>query len=647
MKKPIIQITTATLLRDLDKHGKTLDRRKVLKGIGALTGVAWLAGCAQPLTDDPAPSLSPLQAARLPTAATGANVDESRVVNTYYVSPNGSDDNSGSKETPFQTVGHAVQVALANKANNLGVKVVLADGTYREAVTVNAPADGDTEAPLVIEATTPGKAVLSGSDEWRGGWSREGNTWAHEWLYKFGLSPSERYTSVSCTRLCGPVVPELCRRRELVFVNGQALRQVLLADELDGALEELSPYEVGAFCVDEAAEVIYVRLQDSKVDLNNVLVEVAVRPSTMLLQGLQNVVLRGLTFQHANGFQDDDVTSLRLLGCINFLVEDCAIHWNNNKRAVGITNDPGRDGTLRRVNASHNGVNGLHVTRQNNLLVEDCETSYNNFRGDWAKYYSGWVGVAFKVQNSAVTTWRRHVAIGNAGRGMWWDTGNSDIIVEDSFMHGNLLTGLFIEHNPGPALARRCIITGTRLPTEGLRGKEQPGGLSVSTSADVTLESNISYDNEPSQFRVWGTLERTDPLGNTNRPERQTYRHNVFVGTSAEQLCYYLPGKEPREDGQNFGFFYDSLLSDENLFFNPVRADVFLTHLAVDEAPEDRSTAIYRDLQDWQEYSGQDENSLFFNPRFANPERHNFQPTGRSAKYLRDWDLPRRPPRGR
>ena len=99
--------------------------------------------------------------------ATGANVDESRVTKILYVDPAhteaADDDKHGAADAPFATLNYACQAAVWAKDDNIGVKLVLANGIYREAAEIPAPPKGkaDTEAPLVIEAAERDQAVAA------------------------------------------------------------------------------------------------------------------------------------------------------------------------------------------------------------------------------------------------------------------------------------------------------------------------------------------------------------------------------------------------------------------------------------------------------------------------------------------------------
>src|SRR5438105_2626443 len=72
---------------------------------------------------------------------------------TYYVATTGSDSNSGGTSSPFATIGHAASIAVA------GDTVIVEDGTYVEAVTVNH--SGTSSSPIVFQAQHHWGAVMA------------------------------------------------------------------------------------------------------------------------------------------------------------------------------------------------------------------------------------------------------------------------------------------------------------------------------------------------------------------------------------------------------------------------------------------------------------------------------------------------------
>lgn len=77
------------------------------------------------------------------------NVTLMQPTQTYYVSPNGSDENSGTAQKPFKSLAMAAQTAEA------GSTVILADGVYRENRQTVVRYSGSETAPIVFKAQNP------------------------------------------------------------------------------------------------------------------------------------------------------------------------------------------------------------------------------------------------------------------------------------------------------------------------------------------------------------------------------------------------------------------------------------------------------------------------------------------------------------
>lgn len=598
------------LLEDALRLGKSCWRGAVVGGALCLAA--------------PAPERAWAQAQATPVPATAVSINQSvAAANTYYVATNGSNANPGTSAQPFLTVQKGVDAALAKKNSGVSAKVVIRDGVYREAVTVPSRGGSDTNAALIVQAANIEGAIISGSNVWSGGWSASGSGWfTHAWNYNWGLSAVNAYGYGP-----GPSLPDLARRREMIFVNGELMRQVMTQSAL----------VAGTFCVDEAEDKLYL-YPPNGVSPNTAQIEVAVRDTALQIADRKNIVLRGIIFQHTTSFQDEDASGLWLQGirCFNILIEDCRVRWNNARglRIGQGTSDPGSNEniTLRRVAVNNNGCAGMQPKRVKNLLVEDCETSYNNWRGNWANFISGYAPAGFKVQHTRISTWRRHRAVGNFCTGMWWDTDNSDITVEDCFMDRNYVRGMFIEYSQGPTMVKRCIIIGTRDSTD-IGTDYRQGALSVSTAPDVTLRQNIVAGNEGRQYFIWDVLSRDGDKDYitgetlTLRSERHTYYRNVFSSTGASAVCWDFPVGDQ-------SFFYDTLSSDSNRFWNDAGlTNVFLLRTNV-------GTVMTKNLVDWRTFSGQDTSSSRADPLFVNPDNYDFHT---SDSQLATWGLPTGP----
>src|SRR5215472_14534103 len=90
-----------------------------------------------------------------------ANINEN-ATKYIYVDDNGSDGNSGAAASPFRTIQAAINEANSANQQGIGVKVIVNPGVYRE--SVNFGNYGSTGAPLIVESSSPGAAVIAGSD---------------------------------------------------------------------------------------------------------------------------------------------------------------------------------------------------------------------------------------------------------------------------------------------------------------------------------------------------------------------------------------------------------------------------------------------------------------------------------------------------
>ena len=197
---------------------------------------------------------APAQDPDLPTGA--GTIDESVVTQTVHVNGTSGNDSTGTGTSgnPYKTIGKGITSAGTKIANNVGVKVLIAPGIYREN-SADLPNDTGlkfsnykTNAPLVIEgagwnSTEPqntGDVIISGSEDWSrknsaaawslntgnntwtppapnpgiadSGWTQNADgTWSKPWPYAWGLENRAISTGVFV---------DAVRRRNTVHVNG-------------------------------------------------------------------------------------------------------------------------------------------------------------------------------------------------------------------------------------------------------------------------------------------------------------------------------------------------------------------------------------------------------------------------------------------
>jgi hypothetical protein len=382
-----------------------------------------------------------------------------------YVSPSGSDSNSGSAVEPFQSFMRALGDAALNRSKGVGTRINLFPGMYRDAFITGHPAGS---GPLiVIEALSPGDTVVSGADVFRD-WACSGGVCSHAWSHSWGADPDPWDRGVG----------ELARRREMVIVDGVNFDQVL-------SRTALVP---GSFYVDEAQGRLHV-MPSSLSTLDGSVVEVAVRPFLMRLQGMNDVVIKGLRFQHAaSPFRR---SAVEIIDQRNVVIEDSEFVWNGQN---GIW-FRAQDVTVRRSAMNNNGSSGVSAFKLADALFEDTEASYNNWRG-FRSGYVGWeVGQKFAAAHRIVL--RRHTGSHNLTRGLWFDWDAVDVLVEDSVFCDNHTNGMFIEAVQGPITLKNNIFCRNPL-----------SGIQTSGTNRFTLANNVFDQNGHSAVNISGDFDR-------------------------------------------------------------------------------------------------------------------------------------------
>ncbi len=565
-----------------------ITRRLFVQRAAILLGTLVTAACgASQQTPAPATVRAPATPVAKPTAIAQPTAptptptfDQTLVVDLAH--PNADDANPGTDDRPLKTITKAADLAMQNNLRKVSTRVVIAPGAYRESPSIQAKTNL-TDTPMRFEARQYGTVMIAGSDVWAG-WKKQGttNTYTHTWPYKWGLTPYPQGWEGNV------VLQPIVRRREMIFINGQSLTQVLSTQEL----------QAGTFFVSEPASTVSI-VPPSGVAVETATVEVAVRPGLFFVEGAQNLTIQGLTFMHGNSPVGE--TAVIFNNCSNVLVEDCGFLWNNWS---GMTFQSGgskisRSVTARRNLANYNGAIGLEASHVNDLLYEDNETSYNNWRGALGGLLS-WSNGGVKHLFIHGGVYRRHRAVGNRAPGCWFDTDCADIEVDQAFCSRNHI-GMFLEASEGPMSVTNSTIANSTSDNIFSEGGDH-----------ITLQGNIIYGGATAQIHVltgvrpvdnWETKEHYDLVS-----ERWTLRQNIIVGTDAAPRLVQIGNSV----GANKNLFLSTLVSDENAWFSPKESEAF----NVNQKAENFSA--------WQTGSKQDATSRFVDPQFVDPAQDNF-----------------------
>lgn len=456
------------------------------------------------------------------------------VVHVNPSHPQASDSNPGTAELPLRTIERGRRIAVDENKRNIGVKVLIYPGVYRESMNLWGD-NGRTDAPIIFEAVEPGTAIISGSDVWSDWQQGSNGVYTHHWPYRWG------YATVPPT--WNLEIEPIVRRHEMIFVNGERLEQVL-------SQSDLTP---GRFFVSEGQQRVYL-IPPSGVNMSTATVEVATRSRIFVVNGRNNVAIRGLVIQHDNDSLELG-TGTQIANGTNIVIENTTFRYNN-WTGIGLSNLT--NVILRNNRYVYNGGTGLNTYRIHNILSEGEEASYNNWRGVMGGY-TGWSVAGSKNLHIHGGTWRNFTAVGNYTRGFWFDSDVIDVVVERARWCDNLSNGLFIESNPGPVTIRDSVIC-----------NNQSYGILSANTEHITLDSNVICGNGSSQIHITGNGNgRTHwnwVTGETEilqAGEHWAMNNNTFVGLDASQrLLSTTLNLAP------WNTFVYSLNSDHNVWFN-------------------------------------------------------------------------------
>ena len=492
----------------------------------------------------------------------------------------GLDTNPGTPDRPVKTVGQAAQMAMFNRRKGVSTVVTIRAGTYREFIQLTSGGP-ETGASMTFRAAQTGTVILSGSEAWTD-WHvdpKNSEIYVHPWQYRWGL----------CEHPHGwPAIKDVGLRREMIFVNGTAMMQVLSRDEM----------KVGSFFVDEANGIAYL-WPPEHTNMSAAQTEAAVRPGVFESNAVSHLTLSGLIFEHANSCVSTKPNAAVIIsGGTDNAVEDTVIRWNN---WIGFEYWSTTNSAARRLLVNWNGEMGINGFRLKNATFEDVETSHNNWRGAQGQF-TGWEPSGGKFLRTHGATFRNYTAIENQGRGMWFDTDNTDIVIDHSTIQGNLAGGIDLEASVGPLTIQNSRICGNL--KEGIQGNQ---------TDNISLVGNVIYNNAKSEIMVANVqVPRTGTNWETKQPFSAASDHwvlsrNTIVGADPKQFVYgtlMLPN-------QGSGTALSTMKSDDNVWFNPQTPNAF----EIEPGIADRPAKILTFAQ-WQSTTGQDAHS-----KFAAPER--------------------------
>jgi hypothetical protein len=389
-------------------------------------------------------------------ASAQAHVTEGQTHYLYVDAKSGNDGHPGTKSSPLKTIQAAVNKADTNNEKNIATKIIVNSGVYRE--TVNIDAYRSTGATVTIQAAVTGKAIIDGANV-LSGWSLESSgVYTHTWTPNLG----------TCAVPDGwpGNIPTIARRTEMLFVNGVLLTQVMSTGQL----------RPGTFFVSEARNMAYIH-PPAGTNMGTATVEAAVRRQTLNISGRKDIVLRGLVFRHAATCINS--SGVTVTGSSNILFDSDQAMWNN-WGGIGIfhTNNV----TVQNSIAFHNGGVGFMSANDQGVLFSFDQSDYNNWRGAQGAVYDWGMGGA-KFMYMRNTTVQNYFAYNNQAQGLWFDTDNKNITINNATLSGSHMAALQLEADQGP-----ITVENSHVCSSG-------SGVNILNVEKLTIKNNTFYNN--------------------------------------------------------------------------------------------------------------------------------------------------------
>lgn len=359
--------------------------------------------------------------ASTPSTAYGANLPISYSLSSltgtiYYVSPSGSDSNSGTNvNSPLATLSSAISKASA------GSSIVIRGGTYRAQPTVTV------SKQLHIVAYPGETPTFDGSQQFTSGWTSTGSLSYH--TYKaIAQSDAGGINFSKGVNLTGTGVGKF---PDQAWVGSQTLQQVTTQ----------AAVTAGKFYVDSGAGRIYLAATDvSKGSVT------ASQQSQFMRIYTSNVNVEGLNITKYSDTPSNYGVVLVNTGA-NYTKFTNVIISNNSYFAMYLAGGTTVSSIMQSPTLNHVSITGSNFMGINSNIVDGLTIENSKFDGNnqFGEFTSSPVSGALKTSRSHGIYLFNNQITNERGHGFWFDQSNEDIEIANSRFSGVTGDSVFFE----------------------------------------------------------------------------------------------------------------------------------------------------------------------------------------------------------
>lgn len=392
--------------------------------------------------------------------------------------PNAQDTGAGSVTAPYKTLSYAMSQLRP------GDHLTIAAGTYRDALVFPVNVWTRIDAKLIdtgkindIDLTKAAQTLIEGRGEvlikgsnivtdWRDlGNGRFVKPWPEETQQVF-------IDDKPLLQIGGTIFDGFPIKQNHSLASLHKSQKGIWPGRRDG---DQNAMPENSFYYHHATKALY--LQTNLATLNGHIVEVSVRPTLLSGQGVTDITVKKLKFQHANTSTKLRSGLISMTG-MRLTLDNLQVNQGDSIGIVLIGNDL----ILRNSSANRCGQLGI-LARGERMQLINNETNDNNTRGFnkwWEAGGAKFVGNG-GLQNSLLS---EHKALRNLGDGIWFDWKNRNNTIQNSLAAYNSGFGIHYEASDQGRIINNVVVA------------NQQRGIYLSHSSNSLVAFNLVASNQ-------------------------------------------------------------------------------------------------------------------------------------------------------